>query len=217
MGVLPEEFRFARIHQRRSQDYAARDQKYPNRRLYDTDTSTYITLSEVRQLVIDNQNVVVRDAKTGEDLTRSILLQIILEEEAGGAPMFSEAVLPTSSVSTAMPCRVSWGVPRKKCAGVHRCAKKLAEQSQSVTPEMWGAVHEPAVAHAQGHDGQLRGAVPVHAHANAGADAKSRPSRCWAHLGSSADRTILHLHPVLSGPMWGANRRPPRGTGTIGG
>ncbi len=67
--------------------------KYPNRRLYDTDTSTYITLSEVRQLVIDNQNVVVRDAKTGEDLTRSILLQIILEEEAGGAPMFSEAVL----------------------------------------------------------------------------------------------------------------------------
>jgi polyhydroxyalkanoate synthesis repressor PhaR len=37
--------------------------------------------------------VVVRDAKTGEDLTRSILLQIILEEEAGGAPMFSEAVL----------------------------------------------------------------------------------------------------------------------------
>ena len=43
--------------------------------------------------MIDNQNVVVRDAKTGEDLTRSILLQIILEEEAGGAPMFSEAVL----------------------------------------------------------------------------------------------------------------------------
>eukprot|EP01038_Epipyxis_sp_PR26KG_P019386 gene19386-biopygen6116 len=66
--------------------------KYPNRRLYDTDTSTYITLAEVRQLVMDHQNVVVRDAKTGEDLTRSILLQIILEEEAGGAPMFTEAV-----------------------------------------------------------------------------------------------------------------------------
>ena len=93
MGVLPEEFRFARIHQRRSQDYAARDQKYPNRRLYDTDTSTYITLSEVRQLVIDNQNVVVRDAKTGEDLTRSILLQIILEEKRAGRRCSSEAVL----------------------------------------------------------------------------------------------------------------------------
>ena len=48
--------------------------------------------AEVRQLVMDHQNVVVRDAKTGEDLTRSILLQIILEEEAGGAPMFTEAV-----------------------------------------------------------------------------------------------------------------------------
>ncbi|MFT4243154.1 MAG: polyhydroxyalkanoate synthesis repressor PhaR [Acidovorax sp.] len=67
--------------------------KYPNRRLYDTDTSTYITLAEVRQLVMNHQSVVVRDAKTGEDITRSILLQIILEEEAGGAPMFSEAAL----------------------------------------------------------------------------------------------------------------------------
>lgn len=67
--------------------------KYPNRRLYDTDTSSYITLAEVRQLVMEREPVVVRDAKTGEDLTRSILLQIILEEEAGGAPMFSEAVL----------------------------------------------------------------------------------------------------------------------------
>ena len=67
--------------------------KYPNRRLYDTDTSTYITLVEVKQLVLDNESFVVRDAKTGDDLTRSILLQIILEEEAGGAPMFSEAAL----------------------------------------------------------------------------------------------------------------------------
>jgi polyhydroxyalkanoate synthesis repressor PhaR len=67
--------------------------KYPNRRLYDTDTSSYITLAEVKQLVMGNEPVVVKDAKTGEDLTRSILLQIILEEEAGGAPMFSEAVL----------------------------------------------------------------------------------------------------------------------------
>lgn len=67
--------------------------KYPNRRLYDTSTSTYITLAEVRQLVIDGVDVAVRDAKTGDDLTRSILLQIILEEEAGGAPMFSEAAL----------------------------------------------------------------------------------------------------------------------------
>ena len=67
--------------------------KYPNRRLYDTETSSYVTLAEIKQLVMQHQPVVVRDAKTGEDLTRSILLQIILEEEAGGAPMFSEAML----------------------------------------------------------------------------------------------------------------------------
>ena len=67
--------------------------KYPNRRLYDTQTSAYITLTEVKVLVMQNETIVVKDAKTGEDLTRSILLQIILEEEAGGAPMFTEAML----------------------------------------------------------------------------------------------------------------------------
>ncbi len=67
--------------------------KYPNRRLYDTDTSSYITLSEIKQLVMNNEGFVVRDAKTGDDLTRSILLQIILEEEANGSPMFTAPVL----------------------------------------------------------------------------------------------------------------------------
>ena len=67
--------------------------KYPNRRLYDTETSSYITLAEVKELVMNKSSFVVRDAKSGDDLTRSILLQIILEEEAGGAPMFTEQVL----------------------------------------------------------------------------------------------------------------------------
>ena len=67
--------------------------KYPNRRLYDTQTSGYITLADVRQMVLDNESFVVRDAKTGEDLTRSILLQIILEAESGGMPMFTTQVL----------------------------------------------------------------------------------------------------------------------------
>ncbi|AVR88095.1 polyhydroxyalkanoate synthesis repressor PhaR [Thauera aromatica] len=67
--------------------------KYPNRRLYDTRTSSYITLSDVKELVLGNEEFQVVDAKTGEDLTRSILLQIILEEEAGGAPMFTSDLL----------------------------------------------------------------------------------------------------------------------------
>lgn len=67
--------------------------KYPNRRLYDTQTSSYITLTDVKQLVLDADEFTVIDAKSNEDLTRSILLQIILEEEAAGAPMFTSAVL----------------------------------------------------------------------------------------------------------------------------
>jgi polyhydroxyalkanoate synthesis repressor PhaR len=67
--------------------------KYPNRRLYDTDTSSYITLAEIKQLVMNSEPFVVRDAKTGDDLTRSILLQIILEEESQGTPMFTAPVL----------------------------------------------------------------------------------------------------------------------------
>ncbi|HQR22446.1 MAG TPA: polyhydroxyalkanoate synthesis repressor PhaR [Burkholderiaceae bacterium] len=67
--------------------------KYPNRRLYDTQTSTYITLADVKQLVLDHESFQVVDAKTGEELTRPILLQIILEEEAGGVPMFTSQML----------------------------------------------------------------------------------------------------------------------------
>ena len=67
--------------------------KYPNRRLYDTRASSYITLADVKKMVLDNEQFIVRDAKTGEDLTRSILLQIILEEETGGVPIFSTQML----------------------------------------------------------------------------------------------------------------------------
>jgi polyhydroxyalkanoate synthesis repressor PhaR len=67
--------------------------KYPNRRLYDTQTSGYITLADVKKMVVDHVDFQVVDAKTGEDLTRSILLQIILEEESVGLPMFSSEML----------------------------------------------------------------------------------------------------------------------------
>ena len=67
--------------------------KYPNRRLYDTQLSSYITLADVKAMVLSGELFEVRDAKSSEDLTRSILLQIILEEETGGLPMFSAATL----------------------------------------------------------------------------------------------------------------------------
>jgi polyhydroxyalkanoate synthesis repressor PhaR len=67
--------------------------KYPNRRLYDTQLSSYITLADVKAMVMAGERFEVRDAKSAEDLTRSILLQIILEEETGGMPIFSAQML----------------------------------------------------------------------------------------------------------------------------
>ena len=67
--------------------------KYPNRRLYDTKTSSYITLADVKQMVLKQEEFQVVDAKSGDDLTRQILLQIILEEESGGMPLFSSDLL----------------------------------------------------------------------------------------------------------------------------
>ena len=67
--------------------------KYPNRRLYDTVSSSYVALADIKQLVMHNTPFRVLDAKSGEDPTRSILLQIILEHEAEGSPILTEQVL----------------------------------------------------------------------------------------------------------------------------
>ncbi len=67
--------------------------KYPNRRLYDTVESRYITLADVRRLVMDKVDFVVVDKKTQEDITRSILLQVISEQEHAGEPMMSQDFL----------------------------------------------------------------------------------------------------------------------------
>ena len=112
--------------------------KYPNRRLYDTDTSTYITLTEVKHLVMDSEPFVVRDAKTSEDLTRSILLQIILEEEAGGAPMFSEAALANLIRFYGHSAQGFMGsYLEKNVQAFTDIQAKLAEQSKTMSPEMW--------------------------------------------------------------------------------
>ena len=67
--------------------------KYPNRRLYDTAISSYITIEDVRQLIVDGEDFEVRDAKSGEDLTRQVLLQIITEQEQDGQPILSTELL----------------------------------------------------------------------------------------------------------------------------
>ena len=67
--------------------------KYPNRRLYDTKDSKYITLEDIGILVRENKEFVVIDTKTGKELTKSILLQIIIDKEQNSDSIFSTEVL----------------------------------------------------------------------------------------------------------------------------
>ena len=67
--------------------------KYPNRRLYDTQESRYITLADIRDIVVSETNLMVIDKKSGEDITRSILLQVISEQEHNGDAILSEDFL----------------------------------------------------------------------------------------------------------------------------
>jgi len=118
--------------------------KYPNRRLYDTRTSSYITLADVKQMVLAGESFEVRDAKTGEDLTRSILLQIILEEESGGVPMFSTQSLEQIIRFYGHAMQGMMGTMlEKNLQAFTELQARLLEQSRglydpkNLTPEVW--------------------------------------------------------------------------------
>jgi polyhydroxyalkanoate synthesis repressor PhaR len=112
--------------------------KYPNRRLYDTESSAYITLTDIRELVMGSAAFVVRDAKSGDDLTRSILLQIILEEESGGEPMFTEAVLANIIRFYGNAMQSFMGdYLEKNVQTFMDLQTKMAEQSKGMSPEKW--------------------------------------------------------------------------------
>jgi polyhydroxyalkanoate synthesis repressor PhaR len=112
--------------------------KYPNRRLYDTTTSTYITLADIKQLVMKQEAFAVQDAKTGDDLTRSILLQIILEEESMGTPMFTTPVLSNIIRFYGQTMQgFMGGYLEKNIQALQDVQSQLTEQSKAKTPEMW--------------------------------------------------------------------------------
>ena len=118
--------------------------KYPNRRLYDTDTSTYITLAEVKRLVMKSEPFVVVDAKTSDDLTRSILLQIILEEETGGAPMFTEAILANIIRFYGNSLQGFMGSYLEKNVQTFTdMQSKMKEQAKGLSPEAWAQYMSP--------------------------------------------------------------------------
>ena len=118
--------------------------KYPNRRLYDTRASSYITLADVKRMVLDNEQFEVRDAKSGDELTRSILLQIILEEETGGVPMFSTQTLAQIIRFYGHAMQGMMGVYlEKNMQAFVDMQRRLSEQAQGMfdaktfTPEAW--------------------------------------------------------------------------------
>lgn len=113
--------------------------KYPNRRLYDTDTSAYITLAEVKSLVMDAHDFVVIDAKSGDDLTRSILLQIILEEETAGVPLFTEQILANIIRFYGHAMQGFVGAYLEKNMQVFmEMQQKVGTQPQGMSTEAWG-------------------------------------------------------------------------------
>ena len=118
--------------------------KYPNRRLYDTEVSRYITLAEVKAMVLAGTDFEVRDAKTGDDLTRSILLQIILEEETDGVPIFSTGMLSQIIRFYGHAMQGMMGsYLEKNLQTFTDIQARLAEQAKGLyepqmqTPEMW--------------------------------------------------------------------------------
>ena len=118
--------------------------KYPNRRLYDTHSSGYITLADVKRMVLEGVDFEVREAKTGDELTRSILLQIILEEETDGVPMFSTTMLAQIIRFYGNAMQGMMGAYLEKNLQTFvELQQRFAEQSKglydakSFTPELW--------------------------------------------------------------------------------
>ena len=105
--------------------------KYPNRRLYDTEESKYVTLCDLRELVMDQQEFMVIDKKSEEDMTRSVLLQIILEqEEKEGQPLFSAELLHKLIGI--------YGDPNQQLAGnfLNRTIEMFCEQQKLLNAQM---------------------------------------------------------------------------------
>ena len=126
--------------------------KYPNRRLYDTEISSYITIEDVRQLIPDGEDFEVRDAKSGDDLTRSVLLQIIADQEQDGEPMLSTQLLSQLIRFYGDSCRASWATTGAQHAGLPRPAATVPpadgqpagpdpvgddEPADRAQPELW--------------------------------------------------------------------------------
>lgn len=124
--------------------------KYSNRRLYDTESSAYITLAGIKNLIVAGKSVEVRDAKTNEDLTRSIMLQVILEEESMGSPLFSLELLKSliRFHGTAMQEMLSVYLENNMRAFIDFQQRLQAQSLKMGDAEFWAKslqLHQPAL------------------------------------------------------------------------
>jgi polyhydroxyalkanoate synthesis repressor PhaR len=118
--------------------------KYPNRRLYDTSSSAYITLAEIKAMVVAHKKFIVLDAKTSEDLTRSILLQIILEEESGGLPLFSAQSLSNLIRFYGQATQSVMGrALEKNFQAMMEMQAHMQEQRKVLSPDAWAQMMNP--------------------------------------------------------------------------
>jgi polyhydroxyalkanoate synthesis repressor PhaR len=97
--------------------------KYPNRRLYDTTLSRYVTQEDVRRLVLERVGFRVVDARSGADLTRAVLLQIVTEQEAHGRPLLSPDAL------TELIRLADRGVGERVAGELERCLAEIADHA----------------------------------------------------------------------------------------
>ena len=160
--------------------------KYPNRRLYDTQTSTYVTLADIKQLVMASESFKVLDAKTDEDLTRSILLQIILEEEACGVPIFLDPDAPANDPFLwTLDARLDGEPFGAHHAILHGHAAKVIGAIQ-VDDGWWHRSLDSNDEHAKSlyakSDDQLYGSKQRLILKNAGANARLEPTLYWLSI-----------------------------------
>jgi polyhydroxyalkanoate synthesis repressor PhaR len=112
--------------------------KYANRRLYDTKTSRYITLEELKDLIIAGQAIKVLDAKSDKDLTREVLMQLVADQEALGAPILNETIL-TSLIQF-------YGHPMQKLASqyLQMALEQLITQRSQLGEQLQNMMQSPA-------------------------------------------------------------------------
>ncbi len=112
--------------------------KYANRRLYDTESSGYITLDDLKELIVSGITIEVRDAKSGKDISREVLLQLVAEQESLGRPILNEAIL--------IALIRFYDHPMQKLASnyLETALGQLQDQRAQLSEQMQGLMESPA-------------------------------------------------------------------------